>query len=64
MRLDSRQVEEIFLTSAQSLFAVSVLANFSFSAWEALGLLVLFGAQLSMPSPVVRYAFAGLYLLF
>jgi cation:H+ antiporter len=62
MRLDSRQVEEIFLTSAQSLFAVSVLANFSFSAWEAVGLLVLFGTQLSMPSPAVRYAFAGLYL--
>lgn len=62
MPLDSRQVEEIFLTSAQSLFAVSVLANFSFSAWEATGLLVLFGTQLSMPSPTVRYAFAGLYL--
>ncbi len=62
MHLDSRQVEEIFLTSAQSLFAVSVLANFSFSVWEAVALLVLFGTQLAMPSPTIRYAFAGLYL--
>ncbi len=63
MHLDSRQVEEIFLTAAQSLFAVSVLANFSFSILEALTLLVLFGAQLVNPSPEIRYLFAGLYIL-
>ena len=63
MHLDSRQVEEIFLTSAQSFFAVSVLSNFRFSWWEALLLLVLFCAQLVMPSQSVRYLFAGLYLL-
>lgn len=63
MRLDSRQVEEIFLTSAQSLLAVSALANFSFSIWEALTLLALFGTQLMIPSPSVRYLFAGLYIL-
>lgn len=63
MHLDSRQVEEIFLTSAQSLFAVSVLANFSFSFWEAMTLLVLFSTQLAIPTPAVRYVFAFLYLL-
>ena len=63
MHLDSRQVEEIFLTSAQSLFAVSVLANFRFEWWEALTLLGLFSAQLLNPTPAVRYAFAGLYVL-
>ncbi|MBI3615455.1 MAG: sodium:calcium antiporter [Candidatus Omnitrophica bacterium] len=62
MHLDSRQVEEIFLTSAQSLLGVSVLANFSFSIWEALILLVLFGIQLVMPSPAIRYLFAGFYI--
>ncbi len=62
MHLDSRQVEEIFLTSAQSLFAVSLLANFRFSLPEALSLLVLFSVQMVMPSPAIRYLFAGLYL--
>jgi len=63
MGLDARQVEEIFLTSAQSLFAVSVLSNFNFEWWEALALLILFSTQLAIPIPIVRYAFAGLYLL-
>ncbi|MBI3318534.1 MAG: sodium:calcium antiporter [Candidatus Omnitrophica bacterium] len=63
MHLDARQVEEIFLTSAQSFFAVAVLSNFQFSFSEAATLLLLFGAQLALPSPAVRYAFAGLYIL-
>ncbi len=63
MHLDARQVEEIFLTSAQSLFAVAVIANFKFSIREALVLLSLFGAQLMFPSPEVRYAFGGLYVV-
>jgi len=63
MQLDSRQIEEVLLTSAQSLFAVAVLSNFSFDFWEALSLLILFGLQLMMPSPAVRYGFAVLYIL-
>lgn len=62
MHLDSRQVEEIFLTSAQSLLAVSVLSNFRFELWEAVTLLILFSTQLMVPSPAVRYFFAGGYL--
>ncbi len=63
MALDARQVEEIFLTSAQSLFAVSVLSNFRFSMGEAAFLLILFGTQLAFPSPTVRYIYAGGYLV-
>ena len=63
MHLDARQVEEIFLTSAQSLFAVSVLANFKFSIREALVLMVLFGVQMVIPVPAIRYLFAGLYVV-
>lgn len=63
MPMDSRQIEEIFLTSAQSFFAVAVLANFSFSFGEAVLLLALFSTQLLMPSPTVRYAFAGFYIV-
>ena len=62
MHLDARQVEEIFLTSAQSFFAVSVLSNFRFSLAEAISLLVLFSAQMVVPSTAFRYIFAGLYL--
>jgi cation:H+ antiporter len=62
MPLDSRQVEEIFLTSAQSLFAVAVLSNFSFDLWEALLLLTLFSTQLLMPSPHIRTLFAAGYI--
>lgn len=61
LHLDSRQVEEILLTAAQSLFAVAVLSNLRLSIFEALVLLVLFLSQLFVPSPTVRYGFALLY---
>ena len=62
MHLDARQIEEILLTSAQSLFAVMVIANFTFSLTEALALLVLFVSQLLFVSPGVRYGYALVYL--
>ncbi|MFA5794302.1 MAG: sodium:calcium antiporter [Candidatus Brocadiia bacterium] len=49
MKLDSMQTEEIFLTAAQSLFAIFILANFRFSMLEALTLIVLFTTQLVIP---------------
>jgi len=49
MQLDNLQKEEIFLTAAQSLFAIFVLSNFRFSMLEALVLLVLFSTQLMIP---------------
>jgi len=63
LHLDSRQVEEILLTSAQSLFAVAVLASLSLSVGEALALFVLFTTQLFFPDPTVRYGFAVLYIV-
>jgi len=62
MHLDARQVEEIFLTSAQSLFAVAVLCNLSLSLFEAGVLAVLFLSQLLFPSTEMRYGFAVLYM--
>jgi cation:H+ antiporter len=44
--LDLRQEHEIWLTAAQSLFAVAILANLSLSWYGALALLVLFLSQL------------------
>ena len=44
--LDERQTHELWLTAAQSLFAVAILVNLSLSWSEALLLFVLFVAQL------------------
>ncbi|MBI4227553.1 MAG: sodium:calcium antiporter [Candidatus Omnitrophica bacterium] len=63
MHLDIRQVEEIWLTAAQSFFAVAVLANFSFSISEALWLLGLFALQLIWTTTEVRIGFAILYMV-
>jgi cation:H+ antiporter len=63
MHLDSRQCEEIFLTSAQSLFGLVVIANYSFGLLEALALFSLFLVQLLLPSEHARWIFAWTYIL-
>jgi cation:H+ antiporter len=63
MVLDARQREEIFLTSAQSVFGLVVIANYRFSLLEALTLFTLFALQLVFTSPQARWAYAGVYLL-
>ena len=60
--LDATQKEEIFLTAAQSLFAVAVIANLSISRWEALTLLVLFLGQFLLPVPAIRIGFGIGYI--
>ncbi len=62
LALDFRQQEEFLLTSAQSLFAVFLLASLRLKAWEALVLFLLFAIQLVTPDPRVRLAFAALYV--
>ncbi|HEU5314673.1 MAG TPA: sodium:calcium antiporter [Chloroflexota bacterium] len=62
LQLDARQTEELFLTSAQSLFALAIIANFDLSVREALGLLALFVMQLVFPQTEVRVGFAVLYV--
>jgi cation:H+ antiporter len=63
MELAPRQVEEVLLTAAQSLFAAAVLANLTISRGEATGLLVLFLAQFGFENTTVRYGFAAAYLI-
>lgn len=63
MTLDSRQVEEVFLTAAQSVFAIAVLASLSISRGEALLLLVTFLAQFGFESTTVRYGFSAFYIV-
>ena len=62
MNLVGRQSQEILLTSAQSLFAIVVLADLRFGIAEAVALMVLFLIQLAFPDPAVRRAFVGIYL--
>ena len=60
--LDARQQEEVFLTSAQSLFALAVILNFRMSVWEAFGLIFLFVTQLFFTDTHIRYIYAFTYL--
>ncbi|ESP88537.1 sodium/calcium exchanger protein [Candidatus Halobonum tyrrellensis] len=51
---DSKQAAEIWITAAQSLFAVAILTNFEISVREAVGLLVLFLTQVLAEFYVIR----------
>lgn len=61
--LDDRQREEIFLTAAQSAFAIAVFVNLRMTRVEAVGLFVLFATQLFITSEQVRVVYAGIYTL-
>jgi cation:H+ antiporter len=62
MPLDARQIEEVFLTAAQSVMALVVLANMSFGWGEAALLFLLFILQFFFPTPEVRLWLGALYL--
>ncbi len=59
--LDSRQREEIFLTAAQSAFAIAVFVNLRMGTREAVALFVLFATQLFITNESVRVWYAGAY---
>ncbi|MEX2159465.1 MAG: hypothetical protein WEB04_08705 [Dehalococcoidia bacterium] len=61
--MEPRQAEEVFLTAAQSLFAIAVLASLSFSARESILIFALFALQLAIPITEVRLGFASLYMV-
>ena len=63
MALDARQVEELFLTAAQSLLGMVILANLQFGLWEALLLLGLFVLQFVFPTPQIRILLGYGYLV-
>ena len=63
MQLDERQVEEILLTAAQSLFAVIVLVDRRFSLSEAAVMFVLFATQLFFVDPATRYGYSIGYVI-
>lgn len=61
--MEPRQVEEVFLTAAQSLFAVSIFMSLSISFWEAALLFLMFSTQLALTAEAVRYGYGIAYLL-
>ncbi|MCT9097991.1 sodium:calcium antiporter [Haloarchaeobius sp. HME9146] len=76
LMFDQKQSAEIWLTAAQSLFALSLIVNFEFSIREAVALFVLFVSQVAaeyliirdlVALPVTSYelllAFTGLYIV-
>lgn len=62
LQLDARQMWEVLLTSAQSIFAIVMIASFSFSLVEASVLLGLFMVQLFFPSPEFRFWYSWVYI--
>ena len=60
---DARQAEEVFLTAAQSLFAVAIFVNLRLSHREAILLAALFISQLFFFDTTIRLGYGLLYLL-
>lgn len=60
--LDARQVEEVFLTAAQSLFAVAVLLGLAISLAEGVLLAVLFITQAALPTQTIADVLSWLWL--
>ncbi len=60
--MDARQTEEVFLTAAQSAFALTLLLQLRLSPLRAIPLAGLFLGQLVLPESEVRYGFAFAYL--
>jgi cation:H+ antiporter len=59
--LDVRQRDEIFLTAAQSAFAIAVFINLRMNRVEAIALFVLFATQLFITNENVRVVYASIY---
>ncbi|AVT33984.1 sodium:proton exchanger [Plantactinospora sp. BC1] len=61
LKLDARQTEELYLTAAQTLLGVAVLADLRISRVEAALLFLLFAVQFAIPTQAVRYGVAVVY---
>lgn len=61
--LDPRQVEEMWLTAAQTLMGVSLILALRFPRWAAWTLLGLFAVQFAIPGTTGRLVVAGVYAL-
>ncbi|MFF4160926.1 hypothetical protein [Streptomyces sp. NPDC001678] len=60
--LVERQVDEVFLTAAQTVLAVVLLLDLRFLPWKAALLFVLFGVQFALPGENARLVLSWVYL--
>jgi cation:H+ antiporter len=60
---DARQAEEVYLTAAQSLFAVAIFISLSMAFWEAALLSLLFITQLFFFDTKIRIGYGSFYLM-
>jgi cation:H+ antiporter len=60
---DARQVEEFWLTSAQTLMGFAMLTKLNMKRWEAVTLLALFAVQFPLTGPHIRMILAGIYFI-
>jgi cation:H+ antiporter len=60
--LDSRQIEEMLLTAAQTVLGLGLLIDLVFRRWEAAVLFLLFAVQFVLPGEDVRLVLSGGYL--
>ncbi len=61
--LGARQVEEFYLTAAQTVLGFAILANLRFSRSEAAALLAMFLLQFPFPGREIRLVFSAAYLV-
>lgn len=61
--LDTRQVEEMLLTAAQTLMGLAILLGLRFHRWAAWVLLGLFAVQFPLTSTHGRFILSGVYLV-
>ncbi|MER6810789.1 sodium:proton exchanger [Spirillospora sp. NPDC000708] len=60
--LDSRQLEEVLLTAAQTVLGLGLLIDLVLRRWEAALLFVLFAIQFPLPGEQARLVLSGIYL--
>lgn len=60
---DPRQVEEFWLTAAQTLMGFAMLSKLGMKRWEGLALLALFVVQFPCTAPATRMVLSGVYFL-
>ena len=63
LEFDARQSEELFLTAAQSMFAVAILISLSLGRWEAILLAGLFATQFVFTEGTIRVAYGVVYMM-
>jgi cation:H+ antiporter len=63
LTFDARQVEEFWLTAAQTLMGFAMLSKLRMERWEGAALLVLFLVQFPFTAPATRMILAGFYFI-